>query len=283
MGTDYFTLADMNQTSTDISKRIFHAQVAGCRLRVKRIEPAIPGQSLQKLTLVFLHEGLGCIEFWRDFPEAVCTATGCNGLVYDRKGYGGSDPYGGPWPLDYLRKESEIFLPGLLKSCDLKHAVLIGHSDGGTIALLTAAGNNSRVRGVITEAAHIFVEEVTLTGIRNAIEAYETGDLKTRLARYHGESTETVFRRWADRWLSPDFFDWNIEACLPKVTCPLLALQGKNDAYGTAAQLQRIAAGVSGPVEAKLLSGCGHVPHVQARKVVLNEMIRFISSLLHQL
>jgi len=273
----------MNQTATDISQRIFHAQVAGCRLRVKRIEPSVSGQSLQKPTLVFLHEGLGCIELWRDFPEAVCAATASPGLVYDRKGYGGSDPYGGLWPLDYLRKESEVYLPGLLKNCDLEHAVLIGHSDGGTIGLLTAAGNSSRVCGIITEAAHIFVEGVTLTGIRNAIEAYETGDLKTRLARYHGENTENVFQRWADRWLSPDFLDWNIEADLPKVSCPVLALQGENDAYGTAAQIQGIAAGVSGPVEAKLLPGCGHVPHVQARRVVLNEMIRFINSLLHKL
>jgi len=280
LGADYSILTPMNQTSTDISQRIFHVQVAGCRLRVKRIEPGVPGQSLQKPTLVFLHEGLGCIELWRDFPEAVCTATGCTGLVYDRKGYGGSDPYEGPWPLDYLRKESKVFLPGLLKNCDLEHAVLIGHSDGGTISLIAAAGNSSRVCGVITEAAHIFVEMVTLAGIRNAIEAYETGDLKTRLARYHGENTENVFRRWADRWLSPDFFDWNIEAYLPKVTCPLLALQGENDPYGTAAQLRGIAAGVSGPVEAKLLPACGHVPHVQARKVVLNEMITFINSLL---
>jgi len=134
----------MEQASKDISHRIFHAQVAGCRLRVKRIEPSVPGQSLQKPTLVFLHEGLGCIELWRDFPEAVCAATGCAGLVYDRKGYGGSDPYGGPWPLDYLRKESKVYLPGLLRNCDLEHAVLIGHSDGGTISLLprraTAAG-----------------------------------------------------------------------------------------------------------------------------------------------
>lgn len=278
IGCPYVTLY-MNQTSTDISQRIFHTQVAGCRLRVKRIEPVVPGKSLQKPTLVFLHEGLGCIELWRDFPEVVCAATACNGLVYDRKGYGGSDPYDGPWPFDYLFKESEVYLPGLLKNFDLEHAVLFGHSDGGTIALLSAATNSSRVRGVITEAAHIFVELSTLAGIRDAVKAYEAGDLKARLARYHGENTETVFRRWADRWLSPDFFDWNIEPHLPKVTCPLLALQGENDEFGTARQLQGIATGVSGPVEAKLLPECGHVPHVQARSVVLNEMIRFINSL----
>jgi pimeloyl-ACP methyl ester carboxylesterase len=273
----------MNRNATDISQDIFFVHVAGCRLRVKRIDPADSGKSLQKPTLVFLHEGLGCIELWRDFPRAVCAATGCAGLVYDRKGYGGSDPYGGPWPLDYLLKESTVYLPGLLKKCDLEHAVLIGHSDGGTIGLLSAAGNTSRICGVITEAAHIFVETVTLAGIRNAIDAYETGDLKTRLARYHGENTENVFRRWADRWLSPDFFDWNIEAYLPKITCPLLVLQGENDEYGSAAQLQGIAAGVSGSVEAKLVPGCGHVPHVQARNVVLNEIIRFVDSLLHTL
>jgi pimeloyl-ACP methyl ester carboxylesterase len=228
-----------------------------------------------------LHEGLGCIEIWGDFPHAVCGATGCVGLVYDRRGYGGSDPYGGPWPLDYHLKESWVYLPGLLKYCDLDQVVLIGHSDGGTIGLLCAAGNSNRVCGLITEAAHIFVDTDTLAGIRNAVDAYETGDLKTLLDRYHGENTEEVFRRWADRWLSPDFFHWNIEAYLPEITCPLLALQGEDDEYGTAAQLQRIEEGVSGPVDAKLLPECGHFPHVQARKKVLDEMIRFIESLHH--
>ena len=269
----------MNQDTANIARRTFHVAVAGCRLRVQRIDPSGPEPSL-KPALVFLHEGLGCIELWRDFPHAVCAATGCTGFVYDRRGYGGSDPYGGPWPLDYLFKESWVYLPGFLKILDIEQAVLIGHSDGGTIGLLSAADNTNRVCGLITEAAHIFVETATLEGIRDAVDAYETGDLKIRLARYHGENTEEVFRRWADRWLSPDFFQWNIETYLSKITCPVMAIQGEDDTYGTTAQLQGIGEGVSGPVETKLLPGCGHVPHAQARKVVLSEMIRFIESLI---
>ena len=261
------------------SSRIFHVQAADCRFRVKGILPSSPIPVDGTPTLIFLHEGLGCIELWRDFPETLCTAAGCPGIIYDRKGYGGSDDYGGPWPLNYLEIESQIYLPELMKVCNLNDAVLIGHSDGGTIALLTAAALGEQVRAVITEAAHIFVELVTLAGIRKAIEAFETTDLKQRLARYHGDNTETIFRRWADRWLSSSFYDWNIEHELPQITCPPLVLQGADDEYGTAAQVEGIARLVSGPVTVKLLPDCGHVPHFQARDRVLKEMAKFIKAL----
>jgi len=262
------------------SSRIFHVEVAGCRLRAKSIEPPATAQAKDKPVLVFLHEGLGCIELWRDFPETVCVSTGCRGLVYDRKGYGGSDVYKDPWPQDYLTIESSTYLPGLLKACNINNAILIGHSDGGTIALLTAAMYGEQIHSVITEAAHVFVEDITIEGIRQAVKAFETTSLKAKLTRYHQENTETIFHRWADRWLSAEFYSWNIEEYLPKVTCPLLVLQGEDDEYGTAAQVEGIVSQVSGAVQSRLIPNCGHVPHFQAQDTVLAEMTRFIKALI---
>jgi len=262
------------------SSRIFHVEVAGCRLRAKSIEPPATAQAKDKPVLVFLHEGLGCIELWRDFPETVCVSTGCRGLVYDRKGYGGSDVYKDPWPQDYLTIESSTYLPGLLKACNINNAILIGHSDGGTIALLTAAMHGEQIHSVITEAAHVFVEDITIEGIRKAVKAFETTSLKAKLTRYHQENTETIFHRWADRWLSAEFYSWNIEEYLPKVTCPLLVLQGEDDEYGTAAQVEGIVSQVSGPVQSRLIPNCGHVPHFQAQNAVLSEMTLFIKALI---
>jgi len=279
---ELFYLMDMKKTAVNtqsLSARIFHVKVAGCRLRAKSIDLPAAARAKDKPVLVFLHEGLGCIELWRDFPETVCASTGCAGLVYDRKGYGGSDAYGGPWPQDYLTTESSTYLPGLLKACNINNAVLIGHSDGGTIALLAAAVHGQGICGIITEAAHIFVEDVTLAGIRRAVEAFETTSLQDKLARYHRENTQTVFSRWADRWLSAEFYDWNIEEYLPRITCPLLVLQGADDEYGTAGQVAGIAAQVSGPVQTRLIHACGHVPHFQARDAVLAEMTSFINTL----
>jgi pimeloyl-ACP methyl ester carboxylesterase len=259
--------------------RTFHVRISGCRLRVKSIELGSDLVETDRPTLVFLHEGLGCIEFWRDFPEMLCKATGCSGLVYDRKGYGGSEKFEGPWPPDYLQKESLTYLPELLKECHIDHAILIGHSDGGTIALITAAIHGNLVCAVITEAAHIFVEEQTITGIRKAVEAFETTPLKEKLSRYHKENTETIFYRWADRWLSSEFLKWNIERYLPKIICPIFVLQGCDDEYGTSAQIQGIVNQASGPVSSKLIPGCGHVPHHQAKDEVLSEMTQFIRTI----
>ncbi|MFH2219363.1 MAG: alpha/beta hydrolase [Pseudomonadota bacterium] len=269
----------MEKTSENkdrFASRAFYVHVAGNRLRVKMIEPQDFLGEKCGATLVFLHEGLGCIELWRDFPEVLCSATGCRGLVYERKGYGDSDVLSGPWTADYLIEEATVDLPGVLAACDIDDAVLIGHSDGGTIALIASATNGDAVRGIITEAAHIFVEDITLEGIRKAVEAFATTRLKEKLARYHKDRTETVFRRWAERWLSDEFRSWNINAYLPRITCPALIIQGEDDEYGTSAQLEGIARGVSGPVAAKLIPDCGHIPHFQARDTVLKEMAQFV-------
>ena len=171
--------SEKNSTSC----RTFHVNAAGCRLRVKCIEPQKAKLAKDRPTLVFLHEGLGCIELWRDFPETLCLSTGCPGLVYERKGYGGSEKFEDPWPLNYLQEESLTYLPALLNVCQINDAVLIGHSDGGTIALLAAAFNTYSVSAVITEAAHIFVEDITLEGIRKAVKAFESATGKEKLAR----------------------------------------------------------------------------------------------------
>jgi len=271
-------IKDIEEKRTFFS-RTFLVRMSGIRLRAKSIEIQPAGSTRKSPTLVFLHEGLGCIEVWRDFPETLCTFTGCSGLVYDRKGYGGSEKFKGPWPVDYLQKESLIYLPALLKECKIEDAVLIGHSDGGTIALIAASAHHNLVRGIITEAAHIFVEQKTIEGIRRAVKAFEATPLKEKFARYHKENTETIFYRWADRWLSPEFQNWNIQDILPKIACPALILQGEDDEYGTPAQVMSIADQVSGPVNVKLIPDCGHIPHFQAKDIILSEMTRFIKEI----
>ena len=260
--------------------RIFYVNAAGCRLRVKSIELKDPEPEKVRPKLIFLHEALGCIELWRDFPEILCLSTGCSGFVYDRKGYGESEPFEDTWSLDYLQQEALTYLPAFLKTCGIMDTILIGHSDGGSIALIAASNFGNMIRGIITEAAHIFVENITLSGIRKAVKAFETTALKEKLTRYHKEHTETIFRRWANRWLSDEFCNWNIENYLPKITCPVLVLQGEDDEYGTPAQVEGISNQVSGPVNVKLIPKCGHIPHFEAKEKVLTEMTKFIIELI---
>lgn len=258
------------------SETVFHT-VRGAVHRVRRIVPPDIREGLAPI--VFLHEGLGCIEVWKDVPEAVCAGSGRRGLVYDRRGYGESADDPNPvWPKDYLITETG-YLPPLLDALGIERAVLMGHSDGASLALLAAALAPERVAGVVSEAAHIFVEEITLAGIRQAVAAYESAGLREKLARFLGPRTDSVFRRWADTWLSAEFRDWNIEAYLPRIACPLLVLQGAGDPYGTPAQVEGIARGVSGPVETALLPNCGHIPHFQAPEATLSRTLDFLDSL----
>lgn len=172
-----------------------------------------------------------------------------------------------------------VFLPAVLDHCGLSEAVLIGHSDGGSIALIAGATLRERISGVITEAAHIFIEEITLAGIREAVTVFQDTDLRRKLARYHGGNTEAVFFRWADTWLDPAFGGWNIEHFLPGIVCPLLVIQGADDEYATGAQVTGIASQVSGPVETLVVPRCMHIPHFQATETVLPRMARFIDGL----
>ena len=249
------------------------------RLPVEIIDPAPDSIRKPGEVMVFLHEGLGSIAQWRDFPSALCLKTGLPAVVYERWGYGAADPLDGPRTVRYLHDEALESLPEVLRQLRIERSILIGHSDGGSIALLFAAARPEQVRGIVTEAAHVFVEEVTLAGIREAVGAYAASDLRDRLSRYHGGNTDGAFRGWSGIWLSPAFREWNIEGCLAGVHCPVLAIQGQDDEYGTPAQVAAIVRGVSGPALPLLVPGCGHIPHHQARGRVLDAMTRFVLSL----
>ena len=249
------------------------------RLPVEIIEPPVRSTGTTGPMLVFLHEGLGSIAQWRDFPFAVSLAAHLSAVVYERGGYGNADPLDGPRSIRYIHEEALQSLPEVLRQLQIDDAILIGHSDGGSIALIFAALWPQKVRGIITEAAHVFVEDSTLAGIREAVNQYDSTDLPERLLRYHGSNTEAAFRGWSETWLSPAFRDWNIEEYLPGVRCPVLAIQGRDDEYGTPAQVEAIVNGVSGPAEPLIIADCGHVPHHQAREMVLAEMTRFILAL----
>jgi pimeloyl-ACP methyl ester carboxylesterase len=226
--------------------------------------------------LVFLHEGLGSVAMWRDFPVRLCAAADCEGLLYDRRGYGQSSALGAARSIHYLHdyalNELPVVLAALLPDRDYW---VIGHSDGGSIALIHAAARPAHLRGVITEAAHVFVESVTLDGIRAAREAYGAGKLDG-LQRYHGDKTAGIFAAWADTWLEPAFAHWNIEYLLAAIACPVLALQGSEDQYGSAAQLAAIA-GKAPRGQQQMLPACGHAPHAEAAGATLDAMLRFMA------
>ena len=263
-----------------LSRHSFYVEAAGHRLFAERIHPGKQDLSGGSPTIIFLHEGLGSIGQWRDFPSAVCLMTGLDGLVYDRWGYGKSDPVSLPRHVRYLHDEALTTLPEVLKKCEVEEAILVGHSDGGTIALIYAAVHPKLVLGIATEAAHVFVEDVTVKGIEEAVQIYRTTDLPGRLSKYHGTNTDPMFRGWAETWLSPEFRSWNVEEYLPGVACPVLSIQGVDDQYGTPAQVESIAEKVTGPARKLLIPACGHIPHHEARPTVLTAIRQFIDEIL---
>jgi pimeloyl-ACP methyl ester carboxylesterase len=229
-------------------------------------------------TLVFLHEGLGSVSAWRDFPARLAEACGCGALVYSRGGHGGSDPVPLPRPLDFMHDEARRVLPAVLDAAGVRDAVLVGHSDGGSIALIHAGGAaGTRVRALLLEAPHVFCEEISVASIAAAAERFRQGELRRALERHHGANVEVAFWGWNHVWLDPGFRDWNIEDCLPGVRVPVLVIQGDQDEYGTAAQVDAIERGCGGPVERLLLQGCGHAPHRDRPGACLDAMAGFVS------
>lgn len=234
----------------------------------------------EKPVLVFLHDSLGCIELWRDWPLQLAEAIQCDVLIYDRIGYGKSAPMESHVrPVNYMELEADN-LNALLRELDISKALLFGHSDGGTIALLAAAKYSESIVGVVAEAAHIFVEEITLKGIREAMEAYKNTSLPIKLARYHGEKVDTLFKAWTETWTRADFRDWNIEYMLPEITCPVLFIQGSEDEYGSLHQVNRTIDSVSGIGESLILEGLGHSPHKEDSERVLSIITPFLIRLL---
>jgi pimeloyl-ACP methyl ester carboxylesterase len=257
----------------------FSVRAGGLRLQVKTILP--PGTSLtgNRPALVFLHEGLGSITQWRGFPLALAAATGLPALVYDRCGYGQSQAWPRPPDPSFLETEACQRLPELLAACGIEAPILVGHSDGATIALLCAARLPRLPLGVLAEAAHPFVEDQTIQGIWRTLRAFETTPLRERLLRHHGLKVDVLFHGWSGVWLSPEFRDWSMVHLLPAITCPVLAIQGEADEYGTPDQVRAILQGVSGPVEGLLLPGCAHAPHHQAREQVMARLMPFIETI----
>ncbi|GEO41703.1 alpha/beta hydrolase [Skermanella aerolata] len=228
--------------------------------------------------LVFLHEGLGSIELWRDFPGRIAEATGLPALVYSRHGYGRSDPLTGKRPLRYLHHEALEVLPAVLDACGVADPILIGHSDGASIALLAAGAGVVPVRGAVVMAPHVFVEDITIAGIEKAATAWKEGGLARALARYHTDP-EGAFRGWNEAWLSPEFRAWNIEEYLPSIRCPLLAIQGVDDEYATLAQIDAIERQVTGPFERQDLADCRHTPWRDQPDPVAAAIAHFVASL----
>jgi pimeloyl-ACP methyl ester carboxylesterase len=227
-------------------------------------------------TLVLLHEGLGCVGLWKDFPERLAQAAGLAVFLWSRAGFGRSDPITLPRPLDYLEQETPM-VAEVLHAARIERSVLIGHSDGGTIALLHAAsGRAEGTLAIITMAVHVFVEDVTIEGILATKRTWQEGDLRARLARWHGANVDNAFHGWCDTWLDPAFRDWNIVRRLRDIRVPVLVMQGADDEYGTAAQVETIARQVSGPVETMLLPVAGHSPHIDQPDAVIAAISRFV-------
>ncbi len=207
--------------------------------------------------LVFLHEGLGSITQWRDVPEKIATASGYPAFVYARQGYGTSEPVSVPRPLTYMHDEAKR-LPSVLAAAGITKPILIGHSDGASIAII-AAGSGVRASGLVLIAPHVFVEEIAVTSITAAAEAYRTTDLRARLAKHHAD-VDGAFWGWNRAWLDPAFRTWNLEQFLPAITAPVLVVQGDADEYGTLAQVAAIATQLGGSVERLIVPGASHTP-----------------------
>jgi pimeloyl-ACP methyl ester carboxylesterase len=257
---------------------IFHVTVQGRSLEVLRI-PAVDPHAPE---LVFLHEGLGSISHWRDFPARVAASTGCPVTVYSRYGSGNSDVLTEPRPVSYMHDEALRTLPDLLAQLHIEKPILIGHSDGASIALIfagasagTLAGAHDSLRGLVLLAPHVFVEDLSVASIAEAKTTFETTNLPKKLARHHRDADRT-FWGWNNIWLHPDFRRWNIEEYLPRITCPILAIQGFDDQYGTMAQVQAIERQSGGTVEILPLANCLHSPQRDQPEATLVAITKFV-------
>jgi pimeloyl-ACP methyl ester carboxylesterase len=252
----------------------------GVRIGGLWLEAAVYGPPPERApTIVMLHEGLGCVDLWRDFPARLAAATGFGVFVYSRFGYGVSDGIALPRPLDYMTREAVDVLPKILDSIGLRRGILLGHSDGATIAAIHGgSAPDPRVRGLILMAPHFFTEQPGLAAIRLAREAYEQGDLRARLARYHGH-VDVAFRGWCESWLDPGFLAWNVADSIEGWRVPVLAIQGVDDQYGTLAQIREIERRARVPVQTAILGDCKHAPQFEQPERTLAAITEFCAGL----
>jgi pimeloyl-ACP methyl ester carboxylesterase len=240
-------------------------------VRGKKIEARYIGQPGQP-TLVFLHEGLGSVGLWRDFPDRLAAATRLPAFVYSRAGYGQSERAEMPRPVSYMHDEAAL-LPDVLRAGGIADPVLVGHSDGASISIIHA-GSGGKARALVLEAPHVFTEEMGLRSIAKAREAYERGDLRQRLEKHH-QDVDAAFWGWNRPWLDPEFRRWNLEELLPHIQVPILVVQGEDDEYGTRAQIEAIQRGAK-DAEVLLLSRCGHSPHRDQPDATLEGITSFL-------
>lgn len=244
------------------------------RIEYQRIAPERTDAPL----VVFLHEGLGSVAMWKDFPQRLCDAGGFRGLVYSRPGYGRSTPRadGEQWDIDFMHRQAHEVLPAFLDAIGVVESPwLFGHSDGGSIALLYAARFPARTAGVVVEAPHIFVEDISVASIEEARRAWHDTDLPQRLARYHDDA-DSAFGGWSGIWLHPPFREWDIQSELEAIRCPVLAMQGEDDQYGTLAQIRGISA-CAPQTRLLALPQCGHSPHRDQPDQTIVATISFIN------
>jgi pimeloyl-ACP methyl ester carboxylesterase len=239
---------------------------------------AIPGDTGSAPTLVFLHEGLGSVALWRDFPRKVARRLNAPALVYSRFGYGESDGLEAARTPRFMHEEALEVLPSLLDQLGIERPVLVGHSDGASIAMIHAAAAGRLVRGLVCLAPHVFVEPVCVQSIAKVRESYFKTDLRQRLEKYHAR-VDDAFLGWADIWLHPEFLTWSIEDLIGRIEQPMLLIQGRDDEYGTLAQLDRIEARVKGPTSRLVLPDCGHSPHRDQEAAVLDAIVAFVRDL----
>jgi pimeloyl-ACP methyl ester carboxylesterase len=248
----------------------------------KRLEAVAYGPPPdQAPTIVMLHEGLGCVALWRDFPQKLAAATAHGVFAYSRAGYGGSDPVDLPLPLDYMSREARFSLPKVLDAIGLEHGILLGHSDGASIAAIYAGERaDDRIKGLVLMAPHLFTEEPGLASIAEARRAYEAGDLKAKLAKYHAH-VDSAFCGWNGAWLNPGFKAWNIEEPVGRWRVPALVIQGVDDQYGTLEQIRAIEKRSPAPVRSLVLEACRHSPQFDQPQATLDAIVAFCAELAH--
>ena len=243
----------------------------------KRLETLLRSPAANAPVIVMLHEGLGSIAMWKDFPEQLAEVTARRVLVYSRYGHGKSERLAEKRPVDFMHHEAKVVLPELLRQFEIQRPILLGHSDGASIALIYAGTWPQRVRGLVLQAPHVFVEDLGIRSITAIRKLYESSDLPKKLARYHDHVDET-FRGWNDIWLDSQFRNWNIEEYLAAITCPTLVIQGENDEYGTLAQVEAIQRRVPA-TQSLILPRCGHSPHRDQPTLTLDAIFKFVATL----